>query len=38
MNVRFLQIAKLELDDAFNYYNRERPGLGYEFYGKSFSQ
>ncbi|MBN2313722.1 MAG: type II toxin-antitoxin system RelE/ParE family toxin [Sedimentisphaerales bacterium] len=36
MNVRFLQIAKLELDDAVNYYNRERPGLGYEFLWEVF--
>jgi plasmid stabilization system protein ParE len=31
MRARFLQIAKRELDDAVDYYNRERPGLGYEF-------
>jgi hypothetical protein len=36
MNVRFLQVAKLELDDAVNYYNRERPGLGYEFLWEVF--
>jgi hypothetical protein len=36
MNVRFLQIAKLELDDAVSYYNRERPGLGYEFLWEVF--
>ncbi len=31
MRTRFLQIARRELDDAVDYYNRERPGLGYEF-------
>ena len=36
MKVRFLQIAKAELDDAAEYYNRERPGLGYEFVWEVF--
>ncbi len=36
MNVRFLQVAKTELDDAVDYYNRERPGLGYEFVWEVF--
>jgi plasmid stabilization system protein ParE len=31
MEVRFLQIAQAELDDAVYYYNSESPGLGYEF-------
>ena len=30
MKVRFLQVAKIELDEAIEYYNRERAGLGYE--------
>jgi toxin ParE2 len=36
MNVRFLHVAKTELDDAVEYYNRERPGLGYEFVWEVF--
>jgi plasmid stabilization system protein ParE len=36
MKVRFLQIAKRELDDAVDYYNRERPGLGYELLWEVF--
>jgi len=36
MRTRFLQIAKRELDDAVDYYNRERPGLGYEFLWEVF--
>ena len=36
MRVRFLQIAKRELDDAVDYYNREKPGLGYEFLWEVF--
>ena len=31
MRTRFLRIAQFDLDDAFEYYNAERPGLGYEF-------
>jgi hypothetical protein len=36
VRVRFLQIAKRELDDAVDYYNREKPGLGYEFLWEVF--
>jgi hypothetical protein len=36
MKVRFLEAAKLELDAAVDYYNRERPGLGYEFLWEVF--
>lgn len=36
MKVRFLQVAKVELDDAVDYYNREKPGLGYEFLWEVF--
>lgn len=36
MRVRFLQVAKIELGDAVEYYNRERPGLGYEFLWEVF--
>jgi len=36
MRVRFLQIAKHELDDTVDYYNREKPGLGYEFLWEIF--
>jgi hypothetical protein len=28
MNVRFFQVAEIELDDAVEYYNQERWGLG----------
>ena len=31
MNIRFLEIASIELEDAVGYYNAESPGLGYEF-------
>ena len=31
MNVRILEIACIELEDAVGYYNGECPGLGYEF-------
>ena len=31
MQVRILQAAELELLDAIDYYNAERPGLGIEF-------
>jgi hypothetical protein len=36
MRARFLQVAKRELDDAVDYYNREKPGLGYEFLWEVF--
>ncbi len=36
MKARFLQVAKRELDDAVDYYNREKPGLGYEFLWEIF--
>ncbi len=36
MKVRFLKIAQYELDDAVEYYNVERPGLGYEFLWEVF--
>ena len=31
MKVRFFKIVQYELDGAVEYYNVERPGLGYEF-------
>jgi plasmid stabilization system protein ParE len=31
MNIRFLAVARQELDDAFVWYERQAPGLGYEF-------
>lgn len=31
MTTRFLSIANREYVDAVNYYNQEKPGLGYEF-------
>lgn len=31
MNVRFRKEATAELSMAVDYYNKERPGLGYEF-------
>ena len=31
MNLRFLSVARQELDDAFVWYERQSPGLGYEF-------
>jgi plasmid stabilization system protein ParE len=31
MNVRLLEIACIELEDAVAHYNSECPGLGYEF-------
>ncbi len=37
MKVRFLQVAKIELDGGVDYYNRESPGLGYEFLWEVFS-
>lgn len=36
MRVRFLHVAKTELDDAVDYYNRERPGLEYELLWEVF--
>ena len=36
MNVRFLQVAKLDLDATVAYYNRERAGLGYELLWEVF--
>jgi plasmid stabilization system protein ParE len=31
VNLRFLSSARQELDDAFVWYERQSPGLGYEF-------
>jgi len=31
MKIEFLSIAELELKDAFNYYNEQSEGLGFEF-------
>ena len=31
MNVRFLETARMELDDSVDYYNRQLEGLGLEF-------
>jgi plasmid stabilization system protein ParE len=31
MRIRFLEIAQIELDDAYEYYNLELPGLGEAF-------
>lgn len=31
MKIRFYKIAQFELDSTVEYYNSERPGLGYEF-------
>ncbi len=31
MNIRFLTPASVELTDAVDYYEDQRPGLGYEF-------
>jgi len=31
MRIRFSEAAKLELQDAINYYNEQSEGLGYEF-------
>jgi hypothetical protein len=36
MKVRFLQVAKVELDETVNYYNQERSDLGYEFLWEVF--
>lgn len=36
MRVRFLQVAKHELDDVVDYYNHERSGRGYEFLWEVF--
>ena len=37
MKIRFLRIAQIELDDSVEYYNGERPGLGYEFLWEVFA-
>jgi hypothetical protein len=31
MNVSFLKIAEIELNDAINYYNEQSEGLGFDF-------
>jgi len=31
MTVRFLSVAEQEYVEAIDYYNTEKPGLGYEF-------
>lgn len=31
MRIRFLALARQELDDAFDWYQRQSAGLGYEF-------
>ncbi|WP_223111589.1 hypothetical protein [Thiospirochaeta perfilievii] len=31
MRIRFSEAAKIELQDAINYYNEQSEGLGYEF-------
>ncbi|RPJ86558.1 MAG: type II toxin-antitoxin system RelE/ParE family toxin [Acidobacteria bacterium] len=31
MKILFLRPAEVELHNAIDYYNRQRPGLGYEF-------
>ena len=31
MNIRFLEVASVELDEAIEYYDRELPGLGKTF-------
>lgn len=31
MKVRILSVARLELMEAVNYYNKEHAGLGFEF-------
>jgi plasmid stabilization system protein ParE len=31
MNLRILEVAQQEMEDAVDYYNHECPGLGYEF-------
>lgn len=36
MRARFLHVAKRELDDAVDCYNREKSGLGYEFLWEVF--
>jgi hypothetical protein len=37
MRIRFFKIARMELDSAVDYYNNERPGLGYEFLYETFA-
>jgi plasmid stabilization system protein ParE len=34
VRIRFLAVARQELDDAFVWYERQSPGLGYEFLGE----
>lgn len=31
MKVEFLSVAEIEFNDAINYYNQQREGLGFEF-------
>lgn len=31
MDVHYLEIAQAELDEAFAWYESQRPGLGYDF-------
>lgn len=31
MEIRFLEVAQLEVDEAVDYYNTESPGLGEDF-------
>jgi hypothetical protein len=31
VKIRFLSVARRELDDAFTWYERQSAGLGYEF-------
>ena len=31
MTVRFVSVAEQEFAEAFSYYNKEKPGLGFEF-------
>jgi hypothetical protein len=37
MNVRFLKVAQLDLDNAVDFYNTERDGLGLEFLWELFA-
>lgn len=37
MKTRFLKVAQQELDAGVQYYNAERPGLGYEFLWEVFA-
>lgn len=36
MEVRFLSIAKIELDESFAYYESQKPGLGQDFLEEIF--